>query len=1093
MDNQDSMPQLLADRFFATGASWMDLATGTSVRIRFAPAGERRTQLTWNDWCSGFAALRHPLINSLVDYGFATNDTTFEAYTVGDPLSLSGAASSVVLTHAVRFIESRGLPLTREIAGIALRDVVAGDRIRARRPLGIQLQRRSVLESLTEVLDQASPGGTAIVDVVGVPGTGLRTARTLSARLARLAGYVPVSSALIGEDPWIRTVLGERHVCILLDDRHDCDERTRVAALVAGLGTTSARRHVLMRFRRTAERAARAMQIEPLGVVSMAGMVFVDRDYGPSTDQIFEAARAAEGRPGAFLARLGAARFDDRPMRASVVHESRQAYVADRPACPVTVRRTTVGRALRDARERARRLAERGRHASAARLLTRATRVLEARSEPLLAAACTLQSGWMLRDRGRGDLALEHFDRARRLAGDSSAGVMAAIGIGVVWTDDKRFLEAEAALRGAVAAADITGDPVVQVQALRALARCLHWLNRHDEASALLARALTPDKDDEVDSWALAARIRVSTGDLRGAVAAASDAVRRAELTADHRSIATAARSMAMVQAALGDLGQVRQWVERGIAAAATAHRPLVGLRLRAVLQRAATEAREGAPPLTRVTSQIRTALRHRPLPALLRDDLEAACTPRATSRACSSEEVAVSELRDLLELAHAATDDAAAVDALCGALVERLRAASVQVVAGPAEYRILGKAGRPWPGDPRLVDRILAGRPSLPVDIAREPPLAAEAVRYGQEAIAVLCCRWTAGTVLDGPRSSALLRAGALAAAAGVRGMLDRTDPPTASPIWAELIGTSPQATELRDAIARAARAPFPVLVEGESGSGKELVARAIHRLGPRRDRRLCAVNCAALSDDLLEAELFGHARGAFTGAIGERAGLFEEADGGTLFLDEVGELSPRAQAKLLRVLQDGEVRRVGENLPRRVDARIVAATNRRLGDEVVNGRFRADLRFRLDVVRLTVPPLRDRPTDVPLLVAHFWAEAAARVGSHATLATETTAALARYDWPGNVREVQNVMASLAVHAPRRGRIGPSMLPAHLARIATPAAATFDAAREDFERRFVRAALAQAGGQRARAARTLGVSRQGLAKMIRRLGIDLP
>ena len=205
---------------------------------------------------------------------------------------------------------------------------------------------------------------------------------------------------------------------------------------------------------------------------------------------------------------------------------------------------------------------------------------------------------------------------------------------------------------------------------------------------------------------------------------------------------------------------------------------------------------------------------------------------------------------------------------------------------------------------------------------------------------IAAVACRWTAGTAADMKAASAVLRAAALAAASPVRALLDATPPPAprrgvGRPAWQQ-----PGALALRDAVTRAARAPFPVLIEGESGCGKELVARAIHRLGARRDRRFCAVNCAALTDELVEAELFGHARGAFTGAATERAGLFEEADGGTLFLDEVAELSARAQAKLLRVLQEGEVRRVGENFARRVDARIVAATNRQLEGEVAGGK---------------------------------------------------------------------------------------------------------------------------------------------------------
>ena len=181
--------------------------------------------------------------------------------------------------------------------------------------------------------------------------------------------------------------------------------------------------------------------------------------------------------------------------------------------------------------------------------------------------------------------------------------------------------------------------------------------------------------------------------------------------------------------------------------------------------------------------------------------------------------------------------------------------------------------------------------------------------------------------------------------------------------------------------------------------------------------------MNCAAIADELFEAELFGHARGAFTGATGERAGLFEEADRGTLLLDEASELSARAQARLLRAIQEGEIRRVGENFARKIDARLIAATNRSLSAEVAAGRFRRDLFYRVNVVRIVVPPLHERVEDIPALANHFWTHAVTVTGSRASLDRATFAALARYDWPGNVREPQNVLTALAVSAPRRGR----------------------------------------------------------------------
>ena len=293
-----------------------------------------------------------------------------------------------------------------------------------------------------------------------------------------------------------------------------------------------------------------------------------------------------------------------------------------------------------------------------------------------------------------------------------------------------------------------------------------------------------------------------------------------------------------------------------------------------------------------------------------------------------------------------------------------------------------------------------------------------------------------------------------------------------------------------LRQAVRRVAESPYPVLVVGESGSGKELVARAIHRLSRRSERCFSAVNCAALTDELVEAELFGYARGAFTGAVTERAGLFEASDRGTLFLDEVGELSTRAQAKLLRALQDGEIRRVGENLPRRVDVRLVAATNRPLEADLSTGRFREDLLYRVDVLRIVVPPLRDREKDVILLTEHFWRRAQSVTGSRAAPARSTLAALAAYHWPGNVRQLENVIASLVVRGPRRGLVGPSTLPGSIARDMGEVA-TLQQARVLFERRYVGGALARAGGRRGKAALALGVTRQGLAKLLKRLDLD--
>jgi transcriptional regulator with GAF, ATPase, and Fis domain len=369
----------------------------------------------------------------------------------------------------------------------------------------------------------------------------------------------------------------------------------------------------------------------------------------------------------------------------------------------------------------------------------------------------------------------------------------------------------------------------------------------------------------------------------------------------------------------------------------------------------------------------------------------------------------------------------------------------------------------------------------------------AAAPFRFAGSVVGALACRWTLDAAVEARALGSLLEPAAAALAPALRAWLDRRAlPPPPDRDEASLVAASPPMVELTRVVHRAAQAPFPVLIEGESGVGKELVARAVHQNSPRRARRFVVINCAALPDDLIEAELFGHTRGAFTGAAAERAGLFEEADGGTLFLDEVSELAPRAQAKLLRAIQDGEIRRVGENTPRRLDVRLVAASNRPLDAEVASGRFRTDLLFRLAVIRLAVPPLRERPADIHALAQRFWLSAAARTNCRATLDVDALAALARYDWPGNVRELQNVMSALAVQAPRRGRVGVTSLPPAIAAAAsTRPPVTLDEARHTFERHFVSTALARSGGHHSRAAQTLGVSRQGLAKLIKRLGLE--
>jgi len=290
-----------------------------------------------------------------------------------------------------------------------------------------------------------------------------------------------------------------------------------------------------------------------------------------------------------------------------------------------------------------------------------------------------------------------------------------------------------------------------------------------------------------------------------------------------------------------------------------------------------------------------------------------------------------------------------------------------------------------------------------------------------------------------------------------------------------------------LLDLASRAAKVDATVLVTGESGSGKERVARLVHEQSARAAGPFLAVNCAAVSESLLESELFGHVRGAFTGASADRAGLFEAASGGTLLLDEVGEVPLHVQAKLLRVLQEREVRRVGENTSRRTDVRVVAATNRDLAEEVAARRFRRDLFYRLKVIELRVPALRERPEDILPLARTFLAAAAARAGRRVTgLAPEAAGRLVRHAWPGNVRELENAMER-AVALCEGPRVEERDLPDEVRAGPSPFAPGSVRRLEEVERDCILAALEANGGHQARTAAALGIGTATLYRKLRR------
>jgi len=305
------------------------------------------------------------------------------------------------------------------------------------------------------------------------------------------------------------------------------------------------------------------------------------------------------------------------------------------------------------------------------------------------------------------------------------------------------------------------------------------------------------------------------------------------------------------------------------------------------------------------------------------------------------------------------------------------------------------------------------------------------------------------------------------------------------------ELLGCSRAVQRIREQVELVAPTEASVLITGENGTGKELVARMIHYHSARREGPFLEVNCAAIPEELIESELFGHEKGAFTGASARRKGRFELADGGTLFLDEIGDMSPRIQAKVLRALEERRFTRVGGTRDIRVDVRLVAATNKDLSTEIRQGKFREDLFFRINVIPLHVPPLRERPEDVPLLVEHFLQRYCSESGRPLKeISPEAMEALQRYHWPGNVRELKNLMERLAIMV-AHSKVELRDLPPEIQAPEVVSGRSLRAAREEFERRYILRCLEECGYNISQTAEVLGIERAHLYRKMRRLGID--
>ncbi len=1119
------VPLLLADRFLVVlSDEAVDLATTETVRIRpVAPTG-RQEAATWLRRCPALLGLRHPHRMSLVDFGPLKHDRYFEAWACARAPCALDAKPTRPSDSASKTWRSRSDPPTGDAV---LTFALTSDRT------------HETVARLEEVFDSGVSGRPRAVSFQVPNGPSRDVLACVLARTARLRGYVPVASrafeheapAILGQRGWRKLPAG-RHVLVLDACDGDAARDGGASLFFLSMGVSSERPHVWLRLEDSTEAGIGKRAVfaagprEPLGVreestAYVAGVSEAPPHVKPVVTPGPGGASAA-ARPG------GTGTHD------AVGQAIGCAIASGRHAQAERFLREWLGRCARRhdeavAAEAALALGQlllvRGRTDAAFRAFDEARMRFDRAGLVDGAVQAAVFIGLARTDAGR----LGQAESALRGAGIAAAGLPAAAlrefaGLALArclyWQGrmaeasdclspptDGIYTVPDADIGCAASECSRSGGAICARERLHGAAPGAQAQGERSMASAIGAIG------HGVARACLASRVALATEDVASGWRFASEACERAARSTDAAELAAACLVKAAACCALGDLDGIREQVKTGLHAAREAHAPLRALRLRIVMARGLQLAgrekdahvllsrlsRLDLARLPRVVSlPLERVIRGESRPHVARTVAARVARPLSGSPTGGLtppiRSAMVETVVDILRLCQSSDDEAAVLGRVASMLRDRVHAVAVACLGWHEGTVVPLAAGGVEHGAEPVARRAVESGLAIAPTSTSSGLEAAVPIHFAGAPVGAFTCRFAADELPEWPVVGDILAAAAAAVGPCLRTVLDRRAAPAASPDApaGEIVGTSEAVASLRRDIVRAARAPFNVVIEGESGSGKELVARALHRLGPRRERPLCALNCAALTDDLVEAELFGHARGAFTGAIAERKGLFEEADHGVLVLDEVGELTARAQAKLLRAVQEGEVRRVGENFARPVDVRIVAATNRPLRPAVESGAFRRDLLYRLEVIRIVVPPLRARAEDIPLLAAHFWREATARVGSRCTLAPTTLSALARYDWPGNVRELQNVMAALAVSVGRRGSVGADQLPTFLGSGAPAAGVRSMAeARRAFETAFVRAALARAGGNRAQAACELGLTRQGLAKLMGRLGID--